>query len=144
MVVRLATRNVMALGAEFLALAFKGVGLEFGLDIYGNFAQASEGRQGGLGLPLSGTRNRVSLRGAEQADYQFIRSSAQLTGMSSSSATPPAPDQYKIIIDSRVANTSIITVFRKRPSDADFVEVVAPFNIYNDLPAQQPAVPRPL
>lgn len=120
---------------------FQGGWLGIGLDIYGNFAQASEGRQGGLGLPLSGTRNRVSLRGAEQADYQFIRSSAQLTGMSSSSATPPAPDQYKIIIDSRVANTSIITVFRKRPSDADFVEVVAPFNIYNDLPAQQPAVP---
>ncbi|CUS47448.1 MAG: MSH system pilin adhesin MshQ [Idiomarinaceae bacterium HL-53] len=120
---------------------FQGGWLGIGLDVYGNFSQATEGRVGGLGLPLNQTRSRVALRGAEETNYQFITASSQLSGMSSFSTTPPPSDRYKIIIDSRISDSSFITVLRKRPSDPDFVAVVPEFDIYDILPAQQPVVP---
>ena len=50
--------------------------LGFGLDNYGNFSSASEGRIGGLGTGLYD--NRIAVRGPESSNYQFIAASANL------------------------------------------------------------------
>jgi len=51
--------------------------LGFGLDNYGNFASASEGRNGGLGTGLY--PNRIAVRGPESSNYQFIAASSDLS-----------------------------------------------------------------
>ncbi len=50
--------------------------LGFGLDNYGNFSSASEGRNGGLGGGLY--PNRIAVRGPESSNYEFIAASAAL------------------------------------------------------------------
>ncbi len=54
--------------------------LGFGLDNYGNYSSASEGRNGGLGGGLY--ENRVAVRGPESSNYQFIAASAALETLS--------------------------------------------------------------
>lgn len=117
---------------------FAGGWLGVGLDVYGNFAQAAEGRVGGLNQSLAQTRNRVSLRGAQQTQYRYIRSSAQQSGMSVSGATPSS-DRYRVIIDSRGSNTSMVSVERDRGSGFDMI--IEPFDVFAALQGQQPAVP---
>ena len=123
---------------------FAGGWLGVGLDIYGNFAQPTEGRVGGLSTSLANTRNRVSLRGASdtlrgpgEPGYEFIAASPQLEAMSSDSAQPPAqPDRYRIIIDSRRTDESRIIVQRRRSGTSVFTPVIE-----HDLDDQQPSVP---
>ena len=100
---------------------FNGGWLGVGFDEYGNFARATEGRVGGLGngsLPLSETRDRVVLRGAETGNiatqYQFIGASDQLSpGIDESNSVTPAPGHlYRVRIDNRDQQTVAVSIER--------------------------------
>ncbi|WP_336368429.1 DUF6701 domain-containing protein [Marinobacter sp. C2H3] len=85
---------------------FAGGWLGIGLDEYGNFANASEGRSGGIGL----TPDSVTLRGSAPA-YGFLGSSGSLSpGIDATGANNP--HRYRITVDSRNGIGPIVTVER--------------------------------
>ena len=123
---------------------FDGGWLGIGFDAYGNFANGSEGRNGGVGR----TPDSVTLRGAEEAvagrqQYEFIGSSGGLSpGIDDASASTPEPGYlYKVIVDSTDENKISIEVLRDTSGQG---------NNYNllyereDISSLQPAIPNQL
>lgn len=119
---------------------FNGGWLGVGLDTFGNYVNSNEGREGGLSLNLEQGRNRVTLRGAEQTDYQFIETSEQLDpGIRASDGARGPGHRYRIVIDSTTPDSSFITV--ERDTGDGFETIIDELDIYDELPDQQPVVP---
>lgn len=108
---------------------FAGGWLGIGLDEYGNFSMATEGRQGGYSPSwfVSRRPNRVVIRGSGSGnnDYRFLRDSAQLNP--ALHGNPNTAHRYRIVIDSRGGDESIVSVERKVGS-ADYQMLIAPFD----------------
>lgn len=103
---------------------FAGGWLGVGLDEYGNFSQANEGRVGGPGF----RQDAVAIRGS-YPNYRYLQGTATLNpGVdSSASSTSPAPGhRYRIRIDSRLAGQALVSV--ERNTGSGFQGLVTPFN----------------
>jgi MSHA biogenesis protein MshQ len=103
---------------------FAGGWLGIGLDEYGNFSQANEGRVGGIGFRPDG----IAIRGS-YPNYRYLRGTGTLSPEvdSSTSTTTPSPNhRYRIRIDSRLAGQALVSV--ERNSGSGFQSLVAPFN----------------
>lgn len=121
---------------------FQGGWLGIGFDSFGNFAQATEGRVGGISAPRTQTTNMVSMRGASQTGYRFVPdgNSGQLSpGLRQAGSTRGPGHGYRIRIDSRSVSESFISV--ERDIGNGFEYIVGPIDIYDALDGQQPAVP---
>ncbi|GAB3027376.1 DUF6701 domain-containing protein [Bowmanella dokdonensis] len=117
---------------------FAGGWLGIGLDEYGNYSLATEGRNGGLGGGLK--PDRVALRGAAQNNYPFLKASAQLSpGLDVPGASPAPGHRYRIVVDSQIEGKSFISV--SRDTGSGFVDLIAPFDVFAEFPGQQPVVP---
>lgn len=120
---------------------FAGGWLGIGFDEFGNFSKAAEGRVGG-DSPGGLSPDRVALRGAEQNGYPFLKNSVTLSpGIDSTGGTPGPGHTYRIVVDSRVAGTSVISVERDTNNGNGYQTVIAPFNVFAEFPGQQPVVP---
>lgn len=121
---------------------FNGGWLGIGFDSFGNYAQQSEGRVGGLGIPRNRTTNMVSMRGASQTNYRFVNdgNSPQLSpGLRRAGSTRGPGHNYRIRIDSRSVDESFVSVERDTGDGFEFI--IEPIDIYEALDGQQPAVP---
>lgn len=90
---------------------FQGGWLGLGIDEYGNYANPTEGRDGGIGF----SRNYVSIRGDGDGrdGYEFLAASKQLTGIADKwSSTPKYGHKYKMTTDARDPNHLFITLER--------------------------------
>ncbi|MGI0152869.1 DUF6701 domain-containing protein [Pseudidiomarina sp. WS423] len=125
------------LGGTFTP-GFAGGWLGIGFDEYGNFSKNNEGRQGGFGGQLR--PDRVVLRGAEANNYPYLKDSGQLSPGVDQPGNSPGPEhKYRIIIDSTVPNTSIISV--ERDTGTGYQYIIVPFDVFDEFPGQQPVVP---
>ncbi|MCK7458971.1 DUF6701 domain-containing protein [Idiomarina aminovorans] len=120
---------------------FDGGWLGIGFDAYGNFANATEDRNGGIGR----TPDSVTLRGAEDAaagrqEYQFIGTSGTLgTGIDDASANTPKPGHlYKVVIDN--TDTSAVSVEVLRDISGQGNNYISLYQ-NNDISNLQPAIP---
>lgn len=113
---------------------FSGGWLGIGLDEYGNFANASEGRVGGAGF----TPQSVTLRGSGSGleGYKFLANSGGLTPEVDGTGANN-PHRYEITIDSRTANQAIVTV--RRDTGAGLQTLIGPVDVLTD--PDQAAVP---
>lgn len=104
---------------------FNGGWLGIGLDVYGNYANASEGRQGGVGQ----RPNAVSVRGSgeETAGYAYL-------GGTSANLSPPlltsrnTSQRYRLTVDHSNGTQAWVTVERDANNDGTFDRLVGPFD----------------
>ncbi|WP_162824611.1 DUF6701 domain-containing protein [Saccharospirillum mangrovi] len=116
---------------------FAGGWLGIGLDEFGNFASASEGRQGGPGQ----RPNSVSLRGSDNGGYRYLDGTA--ANLSPSVITGRhTPQRYRVTLDNRSASQALVTVERDADRDGIFDRLVGPIDVLNH-PGQS-AVPSQL
>jgi MSHA biogenesis protein MshQ len=109
---------------------FAGGWLGIALDEYGNFSNANEGKVGGPGFRAQA----VAIRGSANTSYRYLTGTnanldPRIDVRSTANAAPN--HRYKIVIDSRVSGTAMVSVLRdtqNRGNPADYVELVAPFN----------------
>ncbi len=109
---------------------FAGGWLGIALDEYGNFSNPTEGKNGGPGF----RRQAVAIRGSAGTSYRYLTGTnadlnPRIDVRSTANAAPN--HRYKIIIDSRVAGTAMVSVLRdtqNRGNPADYVTLIAPFN----------------
>lgn len=116
--------------------------LGVGLDVFGNFSIASEGRVGGAAANtnISQTSNRVVVRGSAGSNYAFITQSNQLTpGFSIAGNTRGPGHRYRITLNSRQSGTALLTV--ERNTGSGYVTVIPERNVLNDLQGSQGNVP---
>lgn len=121
---------------------FGGGWLGIGLDVYGNFSIANEGKVGGFAsnTSINQTRNRVVVRGSAQSNYAYITASAQLSPALSIAGTNRGPGhRYRITIDSRQPGTAMLLV--ERNTGNGFVTVIPSRNVAADLAGTQGNVP---
>lgn len=121
---------------------FNGGWLGIGFDSYGNYAQATEQRVGGLNRSRNQTTNMVSMRGANETNYRFVPGghSGQLSPDIRSTGNTRGPGHtYRIRIDSRSVSESFVSV--ERDTGNGFEYIIDPIDIYDALDGQQPAVP---
>lgn len=114
---------------------FAGGWLGIGLDEYGNFPVAAEGRQGGVG---SRVVDNVSLRGSGSgtSGYRYIVHTSSLSpGVDATGSS--SPHRYRIELNSLVAGQAILRI--QRNTGSGWVELVAPRNLLAE--AGQAAVP---
>ncbi|WP_322406852.1 DUF6701 domain-containing protein [Idiomarina sp. PL1-037] len=120
---------------------FDGGWLGIGFDAYGNFANATEDRNGGIGR----TPDSVTLRGAEDAvagrqEYQYIDTSGTLSpGIDDASANRPEPGHlYKVVVDN--TDTSAVSVEVLRDISGQGNNYISLYQ-NNDISNLQPAIP---
>ncbi len=121
---------------------FAGGWIGVSLDEFGNYPNATEGRNGGPGF----FPDNVSIRGSgtNQTGYPYLAGNTNLggSGVDAPASTTPAPGYaYQVIIDARdytVANrTALISVNRDTTGNqATYSALVAPFDAYVVNPAQ--------
>ncbi|PTY38643.1 hypothetical protein BGP77_10695 [Saccharospirillum sp. MSK14-1] len=107
---------------------FNGGWLGIGLDVYGNYANATEGRQGGVGQ----RPNAVSVRGSgeDTAGYAYLGGTAAnlspslLTGRNTS-------QRYRLTVDHSNGTQALVTVERDANNDGIFERLVGPFDALN-------------
>lgn len=87
---------------------FAGGWLGIGLDEFGNFSNATEGRVGGIGF----VRDAVAIRGAAQSNYQYLGGTGSLNPGIDQPGNNPTPHRYRIIVDSRGGVGPIVSVER--------------------------------
>ncbi|WP_373001569.1 DUF2341 domain-containing protein [Marinobacter sp.] len=87
---------------------FAGGWLGIGLDEFGNFSNATEGRVGGIGF----VRDAVAIRGAAQSNYQYLGGTGSLSPGIDQPGNNPTPHRYRIIVDSRGGVGPIVSVER--------------------------------
>ncbi|MEX1213422.1 DUF6701 domain-containing protein [Saccharospirillum sp.] len=116
---------------------FAGGWLGIGLDEYGDFANPTEGRIGGPGRTL----NSVTIRGsgAGGTGYRYLTGTGVLSpGIDSTTSTDP--HKYRIIVDSRPAGSSTISVERDIGGTGNaYTTLIGPFDVLSDI--NQAAVP---
>ncbi|MET0262622.1 MAG: autotransporter-associated beta strand repeat-containing protein, partial [Rariglobus sp.] len=100
--------------------------LGFALDNFGNYSNASEGRNGGLSTSGTLYPNRVAVRGPESSGYEFIAASSALPQQMDFPTSTTRPDQtgadyraFQIVLD---ANNQL-EVFMKFGASNDFSSV---------------------
>ncbi len=113
---------------------FAGGWLGIGIDEYGNFSAATEGRQGGPGR----IQDSVAIRGSGSGNsgYRYLDGTGRLNpGIDATGQNNP--HRYRITVDSRIAGEAIVSV--ERDTGSGFQQLIAPFNAL-DEPGQA-AVP---
>ncbi|GGY38229.1 hypothetical protein GCM10011297_09230 [Bacterioplanes sanyensis] len=121
---------------------FAGGWVGIGIDEYGNFANPSEGRQGGIGR----TPDSVTLRGSGvgQAGYRFIANSGGLNpgiDQRNASANTGGPNhRYRFVIDARTDGQTWVTV--QRNTGPGFANVIGPVDV--ETQPGQAAIPQNL
>jgi len=124
---------------------FAGGWLGIGIDEYGNFSD-----EGGQGAEPGRRRQSVALRGSgeDETGYRYLAGACNNgTTNTNSSCLDPTVDnnnsgdvhRYKIVVDSRVTNQSLVEILRKVGSD-DWQTIVGPINVL-DSQYNQAAVP---
>ena len=100
--------------------------LGFALDNYGNYSNASEGRNGGITNDGTLYPNRVAVRGPESSNYEFIAASAPLAQSMDFPGLTVRPDQtgadyrsFQIVLD---ANNQL-EVFMKFGASGSYTSV---------------------
>src|SRR5690606_32626610 len=107
---------------------FNGGWVGIGIDEYGNFSNATEGRQGGPGLRPDAVTVRGS--GSGGTGYNFIATTGTLTpGIDISGSTPGPAHRYRITLDSRMSGVSNLTVERDARSGAGYQVLLGPINM---------------
>ncbi|MDP4495912.1 LamG-like jellyroll fold domain-containing protein [Vibrio cholerae] len=88
---------------------FAGGWLGIGLDEWGNFANPTEGRVGGVGFrPQS-----ITVRGSQASNYLYLTHQTVSPNIDTRNTSIPAPgDRYLIEIDSRNANQVLLSIRR--------------------------------
>ena len=117
---------------------FAGGWLGVGIDEYGNFSNASEGREGGPGR----TTDSISLRGSGSgtSGYPYLTGTTSISPAIDDSGSAPNPGhRYRIIVD-HTAGGSIATASVERDTGSGYNFLVPAFNIYTQNPLQD-AVP---
>ena len=113
---------------------FAGGWLGVGIDEYGNFSNASEGRVGGTGR----ITDSVSLRGSGSGTtgYPFLTGTSSLSpGVDQSGSTPNPGHRYKVVIDHTASgNTALVSV--ARDSGSGYVNIIPEFDVFVANPAQ--------
>ncbi len=113
---------------------FAGGWLGIGIDEYGNFSAATEGRQGGAGRTLDSVAIRGS--GSGSSGYRYLAGTARLNpGIDATGQN--TPHRYRITVDSRNTGEAIVSV--ERDTGSGFQQLIAPFNVLNE--PGQAAVP---
>lgn len=116
---------------------FAGGWLGIGLDEYGNFAAGTEGRVGGPGL----TQNSITIRGSGSgiAGYRYLTGTGTLSpGIDSTTSSDP--HKYRIIVDSRIADTATVSVERDTSgTGSNYATLIGPYDVLSD--ANQADVP---
>lgn len=100
--------------------------LGFALDNFGNYSNASEGRNGGITNDATLYPNRVAVRGPESSNYEFIAASDPLPSQMDFPGLTVRPDQtgadyrsFQIVLD---ANNQL-EVFMKFGATNDYISV---------------------
>ncbi|HEJ2467291.1 TPA: MSHA biogenesis protein MshQ [Vibrio cholerae] len=90
---------------------FAGGWLGIGLDEWGNFANPTEGRVGGVGFrPQS-----ITVRGSQASNYRYLTHQTVSPNIDTRNTNTPAPgDRYLIEIDSRNASQVLLSIRRTR------------------------------
>ncbi|MFG1496785.1 DUF6701 domain-containing protein [Saccharospirillum sp. HFRX-1] len=104
---------------------FLGGWLGAGIDIFGNYANATEGRQGGVGQ----RPNSVSVRGSGEgrSGYAYLAgtaanlSPALLTGRNNA-------QRYRLTVDHSNGSQALVSVYRDANKDGIFDRLVGPFD----------------
>jgi MSHA biogenesis protein MshQ len=121
---------------------FAGGWVGIGIDEYGNFANPTEGRQGGIGR----TPDSVTLRGSGvgQAGYRFIANSGGLSpgiDQRNAPANVGGPNhRYRFVIDARTNGQTWVTV--QRNTGSGFINVIGPVDV--ETQPGQAAIPTEL
>ncbi|WP_148861651.1 DUF6701 domain-containing protein [Marinobacter fonticola] len=115
---------------------FAGGWIGIGLDEFGNFSNATEGRVGGPGF----RRDAIAIRGAAP-NYRYLRGTQTLNpGVDTPNTNNPSPQRYRITVDSRRSGEALVSVERDTTGTGNsYQQLVAPFNALNE--PGQPAVP---
>jgi len=117
---------------------FAGGWLGIGLDEFGNFSSASEGRDGGSGFAADSIALRGSGSGA--SGYPFLTSTGSLTpGIDQGGSTLGPNHRYKVSIDHTMGGREAYASV-ERDTGSGFVEIVPRFDVFS-LNALQADVP---
>lgn len=115
---------------------FAGGWIGIGFDEYGNFSNSTEGRLGGPGV----RSDAVSIRGASQGNYRYLRGSGSLTPGIDQPGNNPSAHRYRITVDSRLTGEAIVSVERDITGTGDnYQTLIDPFNALTEV--GQPDVP---
>ncbi|HDZ9127537.1 TPA: MSHA biogenesis protein MshQ [Vibrio cholerae] len=112
---------------------FAGGWLGIGLDEWGNFANPTEGRVGGIGFrPQS-----ITVRGSQASNYRYLTHQTVSPNIDTRNTNTPAPgDRYLIEIDSRNASQVLLSIRRTRNNSTTTI-----LNQYSIPLNQQGAIP---
>ncbi|ELJ8717265.1 MSHA biogenesis protein MshQ [Vibrio cholerae] len=112
---------------------FAGGWLGIGLDEWGNFANPTEGRVGGVGFrPQS-----ITVRGSQASNYRYLTHQTVSPNIDTRNTNTPAPgDRYLIEIDSRNANQVLLSIRRTNNNTTTTI-----LNQYSIPLNQQGAIP---
>ncbi|MDV2306832.1 LamG-like jellyroll fold domain-containing protein [Vibrio cholerae] len=112
---------------------FAGGWLGIGLDEWGNFANPTEGRVGGVGFrPQS-----ITVRGSQASNYRYLTHQTVSPNIDTRNTNTPAPgDRYLIEIDSRNASQVLLSIRRTRNNSSTTI-----LNQYSIPLNQQGAIP---
>ena len=117
---------------------FSGGWLGIGIDEYGNYSAASEGRVGGRGF----SRDAVAIRGSGKGrdGYPYLIGTQGLSpGIDQAGSRPNPGHRYKIVLDhTRGGNVALASVHRN--SGSGYQPLIGEFNVF-DNNAQQAEVP---
>lgn len=106
---------------------FAGGWMGVGLDEFGNFSNATEGREGGVGSVPQAVVIRGS--GSQQNGYKYLRGTNGLNpGVDATGSGNP--HRYRITVDSRDVGEATVSV--ERDTGSGMVPLIAPFNILAD------------
>lgn len=117
---------------------FAGGWLGVGIDEYGNFSAANEGKQGGSGF----ARDAVALRGSGSgtSGYPYLTSTGTLSpGIDQGGSSPAPGHRYKIILDHTVGGGQAY-VEVQRDTGAGYSTIIPSFDVFAVNPSQA-AVP---
>jgi len=118
---------------------FVGGWIGVGIDEFGNYSNAGEGRSGlppgwttpnGI-TPSSGTRQDAVVVRGSMPNYHFIAGTNSLTpGVDVTGGSTAAPGHYyRLTIDARVVGQAWVSVERRTVTTGPYTQLIAPFNI---------------
>lgn len=117
---------------------FAGGWMGVGIDEYGNFSAANEGKIGGIGR----TRDSIAIRGSGAATigYPYLKGTLELTpGIDQAGNTPNPRHRYKITIDHTVGG-SVALASVSRDTGSGYQVIIPEFNVFAEN-NNQAAVP---